>query len=113
MAAQNIYNNYPRPSIENGGATTKGITLATAGSASSNSTSFTVSASTQEQLWFVDIQTADVFCTFDGSTPNPGVNGHRLFSGTNYTWARATLQAAKFVAATGTSSFIMASPFQV
>lgn len=110
--AENLFNNYPRPSIENGGATTKGITLTTVGSASSNSTSFTISATSQENLWFVDVQLADVIVTFDGTTPNPGVNGHRLYLGTNYTWARGTLQAAKFVAATGTSAFLMASGFQ-
>ena len=110
--AENLFNNYPRPAYDATGALMKGITLTTAGSSTSNASSFTMTNTTSEYLWFVDIQAGDCIVTFDGTAPNPGVNGHHLYLGTNYTWAKATLAGAKFISATATSSFIMASPFQ-
>lgn len=63
-------------------------------------------------LIVLDIQDADVMCTFDGSAPTT-TNGHRLYQGQAYTWARATAAAAKFIRQAATSAAIQASQFQI
>lgn len=60
----------------------------------------------------VDIQTAGVYCTFDGSAPTT-TNGHYLAQGTSYTWSRATATAAKFIRESAVSAAVHASEFQV
>lgn len=57
----------------------------------------------------LDVQDADVMCTFDGSAPTT-TNGHRLNQGTAYTWSRARALAAKFIRQAGVSASIQASP---
>src|SRR5271167_4997538 len=59
-------------------------------------------------LVFMDVQSNNVYVTFDGSTPSSS-NGHQLAAGFNDTWAKATATAAKFVAVSGTS-IITGSP---
>ena len=44
------------------------------------------------QLVVLDVQGADVMCTFDGSAPTT-TNGHRLYDGSHYTWSVATAAA--------------------
>lgn len=60
----------------------------------------------------LDVQDADVMCTFDGSAPT-STNGHRLYSGSHYTWSTATTAAAKFIRQGSTSAAIQASEFQL
>ena len=63
-------------------------------------------------LVFLDVQTANVYVTFDGSTPAAG-NGHLLVSGEKYFWPRSKAQAAKFIRATGTSGLVYCTPHEV
>jgi hypothetical protein len=60
----------------------------------------------------LDVQDADVMCTFDGSAPTSS-NGHRLYNGSYYTWATATAQQAKFIRQASTNAAIQASSFQI
>ena len=60
----------------------------------------------------LDVQDADVMCTFDGSTPS-ATNGHRLYSGSHYPWSTAAAAAAKFIRQAGTDAAIQASEFQL
>ena len=60
----------------------------------------------------LDVQDADVMCTFDGSSPTT-TNGHRLYSGSHYTWSTAAAQQAKFIRQGATSAAIQASEFQL
>jgi hypothetical protein len=63
-------------------------------------------------LVVLDVQSADVMVTFDGSDPS-STNGHRLYNGRDYTWSRATAAAARFIRADATDAAIQASEFQV
>jgi len=64
-------------------------------------------------LVVLDVQLADVMCTFDGSNPS-STNGHRLYAGSHFTWSKATATAAKFILQSGTQDAeIQASEFQV
>jgi hypothetical protein len=58
----------------------------------------------------LDVQDADVMVTFDGSDPS-STNGHRLYSGSHFTWSRATATAARFIRQGSTSAAIQASEF--
>ena len=60
----------------------------------------------------LDVQDADVMCTFDGSAPT-STNGHRLYSGSQYTWSTAAAAAAKFIRQGTTNAAIQASEFQL
>lgn len=60
----------------------------------------------------LDVQNADVMCTFDGSDPS-STNGHRLYAGSHYTWSKATATAARFIRQAGTDAAIQASEFQL
>lgn len=73
---------------------------------------FATTFDTITQLVVLDVQTADVMCTFDGSDPS-STNGHRLYAGTAYTWSKAMAQAARFVRQATTSAAIHASEFQI
>jgi len=62
----------------------------------------------------LDVQTADVRVTYDGSAPVGGTsspNGHLLFAGRSYTWAVETARAAKFIESSTTDAVIHASEF--
>jgi hypothetical protein len=60
----------------------------------------------------LDVQGADVMCTFDGSAPTT-TNGHRLYDGTHYTWSKGTAAQAQFIRQAGVSATIHASEFQM
>jgi hypothetical protein len=83
-------------------AAVAGQALSVSGTVTASFASFQVST----KLVFFDIQSADVICTLDGTT-NPVLlsKGHRLASGTNYTWNASVAASAKFVS-TGASSFL-------
>jgi hypothetical protein len=61
----------------------------------------------------IDIQTADVYVTFDGSVPS-STNGH-LFktTGQPFFWSREAARVARFIRAGATDAFVMATPFTV
>ena len=59
----------------------------------------------------LDIQNANVMCTFDGSDPS-ATNGHRLYAAQSYTWHVKTADSAKFIRQIG-DAVIQASPFTV
>lgn len=58
----------------------------------------------------LDVQTADVMVTFDGSAPTT-TNGHLLYVGDHRQWNKVTAAAAKFIRAGSTSGVIHASEF--
>ena len=57
----------------------------------------------------LDVQDADVYCTFDGSAPTTS-NGHLLKQNSAYTWSYARAMAAKFIRSASTDAHIQASP---
>jgi hypothetical protein len=61
----------------------------------------------------IDIQTADVYVTFDGSDPSSS-NGH-LFktTGQPFFWSKEAARVARFIRAGATDGFVMATPFTV
>ena len=60
----------------------------------------------------LDVQDADVMVTFDGSAPTT-TNGHRLYSGSHYTWSVAAAQQAKFIRQGASNAAVHASEFQL
>jgi hypothetical protein len=59
----------------------------------------------------LDVQTDNVFVTFDGTTPSSS-NGHKILAGQHLTWSIVTARAAKFIRETADAT-IFASPFTV
>ena len=111
-SSYNINNIYPKPGIKNG-VVLSGSALtvdATAGGVQFAAALF--SQNDQFVLVDLDIQLADVYVTYDGTTPAIG-NGHILKQNTYLTWPRARAQVAKFLRVTGTSATIYASPSTV
>lgn len=49
-----------------------------------------------------DVQANDVFMTIDGSTPTT-TNGHKLYAGRAYTLSSNSIEAAKFISASGSA----------
>lgn len=108
---------YPRPFVRSGQSSVATGFMLTV-SSSSSATSFTLAnfgteATQPANLVFLDIQGANVVCTFDGKTPLYGTSGHLLQVGTNYTWQGATLFAAKFALQTSSTATIYATEFAV
>ena len=105
MANSNVVNLYPVP--------TPGVndqTLSVADSAVPFGTAF----NELTKYIVLDVQPADVRVTYDGSAPVGGSsspNGHLLFAGRSYTWAKKTAEAAKFIREGSVSSTIHASEF--
>ena len=96
-----VTNLYPKP--------TTGVTdqsLAVADSAVQFGTAF----NSLTKYVVLDIQTADVRVTYDGSDPTTS-NGHILFAGRSYTWSKEAAEAAKFIRNGSTSASIHASEF--
>ena len=96
-----VTNLYPKP--------TPGVTdqsLAVADSAVQFGTAF----NSLTKYVVLDVQTADVRVTYDGSDPTTS-NGHILFAGRSYTWSKEAAAAAKFIRNGGTSASIHASEF--
>jgi hypothetical protein len=62
----------------------------------------------------LDVQDADVFVTYDGSDPvktSGSENGHKLFAGRSYTWAKETASVARFIQSGSVTARIHASEF--
>lgn len=95
---------YPRPA---GGQTDERLTVSS--SAVPFSSIATWRASGNVKFVVLDVQSNDVFVTFDGSTPT-STNGHRLYSGESYTWNFETAAAAQFIRASADAT-VHASPF--
>lgn len=103
----NYTNLYPYPSVSAGTpvadqrltVSTVAVSFATAFNASTN-------------MVLVNVQNADVFVTYDGSTPS-ATNGHKLVSGYEEFWSTARAAAAKFIRAATTDAAIHASEFQL
>lgn len=111
----NVNNLYTKPAISNGTllSDTRLTVDATVGGVQFASTFFTQDTTgTAFLLVDLDVQDADVYCTFDGSAPTT-TNGHLLKQNSGYTWSKARAQAAKFIRAGGTDAKIQASPSSV
>jgi hypothetical protein len=108
MGSFNLNNIFPKPAIYRGSPVADQRLLV------DNSVGGVQFATFNEltNMVVLDVQDADVMCTFDGSAPT-STNGHRLYSGSHYTWSTATAQAAKFIRQAGTSANIQASEFQL
>lgn len=108
MSAYGLNNLFPKPSQASSAAVAdQRLTVdATAGGVQFS----TFNAITQ--MIVLDVQDADVMCTFDTSAPTSS-NGHRLYQGNSYTWSKAAAQAAKFIRQGSTSATIHASEFQM
>ncbi len=101
---------FPKPSWAN----IAGTSAAVAGQSLSVTTTAAVQFAAFNDittLVVLDIQVANVYCTFDGQTPSSTV-GHILYATQSYTWSRAAATQAKFIATTSTAT-IWASEFQV
>jgi hypothetical protein len=102
----NYTNFFPYPAVYRG-TQVQGQSL----TVSSSAVQFAAFSDTTNMI-VLDVQNNDVMCTFDGSTPSP-TNGHRLYSGSHYTWSRATAAAAKFIRQGSADGVIYASEFQL
>ncbi len=96
-------NLYPKPTT---GVTDQTLTVdATAGGVQ-----FGTAFNSLTRYIVLDVQANDVRVTYDGSAPTTS-NGHILFAGRSYTWAKETAQAAKFIRDGGSDGIIHASEF--
>tara|TARA_Y100000114_G_C11700874_1_gene298364 strand:- start:89 stop:406 length:318 start_codon:yes stop_codon:yes gene_type:complete len=96
-------NLYPKPTT---GVTDQTLTVdATAGGVQ-----FGTAFNSLTRYIVLDVQTADVRVTYDDSAPTT-TNGHILFAGRSYTWAKETASAAKFIRDGSVSATIHASEF--
>jgi hypothetical protein len=102
---------YPRPTyVMSGGSSTavNGQLLTITSTATVQFAAF----ADDTKLVTLDIQTANVYCTFDGQTPS-ATKGHILVAGEKYTWSKPTATYAKFVATSTTNATIWGSEFTV
>lgn len=61
----------------------------------------------------IDVQSADVMVTFDGSAPTAS-NGHLFKAGVQpFFWNKETARVAKFIRAGASDAAIQATPFSV
>jgi hypothetical protein len=104
--ANNYTNLYPYPAVYRGSSVAdQRLTV--------SSSVVTLSAfSDTTNMVVLDVQNADVMVTFDGSDPS-STNGHRLYSGSHFTWSRATAAAARFIRQASTDAAVQASEFQL
>ena len=111
--AYNLNNILPKPTYSTAGRTDGTSAQVTAQRLTvTNAATSTFSAfNPRTDVVVLDVQAANVYCTFDGTTPS-STNGHILTYGTAYTWSTAAAIAAKFVATSATNSIIYASEFQ-
>ena len=69
--------------------------------------------SSKTKYVLIDVQTADVMVTFDGSTPTAS-NGHLFKAGVQpFLWNKETARVAKFIRAGATDAAVHATPFSV
>ena len=108
MSSFNLNNIFPKPAWYRGSAVSdQRLTVdGTAGGVQ-----FSAFGDTTTMI-VLDVQDADVMCTFDGSAPT-STNGHRLYNGSHYTWSTAAAQQAKFIRQGAASAAIQASEFQL
>ena len=108
MSSFNLNNIFPKPAWYRGSAVAdQRLTVdSTVGGVQFSTFSDTTT------MIVLDVQDADVMCTFDGSAPTT-TNGHRLYSGSHYTWSTAAAQQAKFIRQGATSAAVQASEFQL
>jgi hypothetical protein len=109
----NLNTSYPKPTFSTAGQT-NGTSAAVVGQRLTITSTATVQFTAfnpRTDMVILDVQAANTYCTFDGSTPS-ATNGHILPQGMAYTWSQAAAIAAKFVATTTTNSIIFASEFQ-
>ncbi len=106
MSAYNLNTVAPKPTFS-ASAAVAGQAITVTSTATKQFSAFNVST----DFVVLDIQNANTFCTFDGTTPSSGA-AHILSQGNSYTWSRAAALAAKFVATTTTNCVIYASQFQ-
>ena len=108
MANYNIRNIFQNPT-KSGGTAIAAQALTVTSTATKQFAAFNQNTDTV----FLDVQTANVWVTFDGTTPASG-NGHILTPTLGYAlqWSAAAATAAKFVATTTTNAVIYASEFQ-
>lgn len=109
MSAVNLNNLYTKPSTQSG------TPLADQRLTVDNTVGgvqFTPYTATYVQTVELDVQDANVYCTFDSSAPTTS-NGHLLYAGEKMTWSVARFNAAKFIRAGSTSAAIHASPSMI
>lgn len=102
----NLNNIYTKPAIDNTNSPVADQRLTV--DATVGGVQFTAYTQSSVALVDLDIQDADVMVTFDGSAPT-ATNGHRLYTGSSYTWAVARFNAAKFIRQGATSAAVQAS----
>ena len=108
MASFNLNNIFPKPAWYRGSAVSdQRLTV----DATVGGVQFSTFSDTSNMI-VLDVQDADVMCTFDGSAPT-STNGHRLYSGSQYTWSVVAAQQVKFIRQGATSAAIQASEFQL
>lgn len=104
MMLNNVF--FPKPTYKSSAAVAdQRLTVA------DTAVSFATTFSDITDFVMFDVQDADVMCTIDGSAPTSS-NGHRLYQGTSYTWAKGMAQAAKFIRQGTVSAAIHASELQ-
>ena len=117
MANSFVTNLYPKPTAGtslrkmNVDSTSSAHTIL--GDSTVNDGSDTAGSTSFNQLTkyvVLDVQDADVFVTYDGTTPNANY-GHRLYAGRSYTWSKIAAVAAKFVAVGSTTAVIQSSEY--
>jgi hypothetical protein len=97
---------YPKPATTNS-APVLGEMLAVTSGAAVQFAAFNSST----DCVVLDIQSNNVYCTFDGQTPS-STKGHILYATQSYTWSAATAKAAKFIA-TGSNATIWGSQMKI
>jgi hypothetical protein len=103
MPNSNVVNLYPVPTQ---GVSDQTLTVdATAGGVQ-----FGTAFNELTRYIVLDVQDNDVRVTYDNSAPTT-TNGHILFAGRSYTWAKETAEAAKFIRDGASSGIIHASEF--
>ena len=85
MPNANVVNLYPVPTS---GVNDQTLTV------SNSAVQFGTAFNELTRYIVLDVQVADVRVTYDGSAPTTS-NGHILFAGRSYTWAKETAEAAK------------------
>jgi len=112
MATTLINPLYPRPHIVAGTNSVGSGFMLTISSTSTATAFLATNFDSGCEVVFLDVQTANVLVTFDGSTPGAGTSGHILASSTNYTWQLGTLLKARFTCSSTTAT-IYASQFSM
>src|SRR5579864_2186263 len=103
--------NYPLPSWQHtssGSTQVLGQMLTVTSTATSQFSAFNADT----KLVTLDIQSNNVYCTFDGTTPS-STSGHILYAGANFTWNKGMATLAKFVATTTGTTTIYGSELQI